>query len=348
MKRLESLSGSRRTFLKSLAIGSAAGYAWLRGSDARAAMDIAAADMDPPGQWPRMDRRPLGATGFEASPLLFGCGAALALRRRDELLDAAFDAGINVFDVGHRAYYRNAETHLAPFLKRRRDEVFLISKGLSGLELQPGSEVTPAQARQAAATWTKHLDESLADLGVDSVDAYYLMAANNASLVASDEILSAAERARQAGKMRFFGLSTHQDQENVLEAAMKAGLYKLAMIAVTPAGWYDWESKGIAPDTRSMSELQPFLARVKNAGIALVGMKAGRYIAGRWFSPFSNTEAFDAYYDKALLSAKLSPFQRSYAFVLAHGLDVVNADMQSMESLRENVVAAANSETLFA
>ena len=66
------------------------------------------------------------------------------------------------------------------------------------------------------------------------------------------------------------------------------------------------------------------------------------------FSPFSNTGAFDSYYDKALLSAKLSPFQRSYAFVLAHGLDVVNADMQSMESLRENVVAAASSEKLFA
>jgi len=348
MTRFESLSGSRRNFLKSLAIGGAAGYAWLRGSDVRAAMDIASVNNDPPGQWPKMPRRPLGQTGFDASPLLFGCGAALALRRRNSLLDAAFDTGINVFDVGHRAYYRSAETHLAPFLKRRRDRIFLISKGLTGLDLQPDSEITPGQARQGAATWQKHLDESLGDLGVDNVDAYYVMASNNANLIRSDEMLAAAEKAKQAGKMRFFGLSCHQNQQRVLEAAMQTGQYKLAMIAVTPAGWYDWQTKSIAKDTRPMTELQPFLAQVRKAGIGLVGMKAGRYIAGRWFSPFSRPEAFDSYYDKALLDAKLSPFQRSYAFVLAHGLDVVNADMQSMESLRENVIAAATAKTYFA
>jgi len=34
--------------------------------------------------------------------------------------------------------------------------------------------------------------------------------------------------------------------------------------------------------------------------------------------------------------------------VLAHGMDVVNADMQSMAHLRENVIAAASSSSLFA
>ena len=56
MTRFESLSGSRRSFLKSLAIGSAAGYAWLRGSDVRAAMDwnqkgILISGEDSDGHW---------------------------------------------------------------------------------------------------------------------------------------------------------------------------------------------------------------------------------------------------------------------------------------------------------
>ncbi len=43
----------------------------------------------------------------------------------------------------------------------------------------------------------------------------------------------------------------------------------------------------------------------------------------------------------------ISPFQRSYAYVLAHGLDAVNADMQSFAHLEQNVTATASSSTYF-
>ena len=59
-------------------------------------------------------------------------------------------------------------------------------------------------------------------------------------------------------------------------------------------------------------------------------------------------EAFDELYDQKLLASGLSPFQRSYAYVLAHGLDAVNADMKSLEHLHENFVAAATSSEHFA
>ena len=55
----------------------------------------------------------------------------------------------------------------------------------------------------------------------------------------------------------------------------------------------------------------------------------------------------DRYYDDKLLKAKLSAFQRSYAFVLENGLDVVNADMQNLLHLKENFVAAATSSDYF-
>ena len=83
------------------------------------------------------------------------------------------------------------------------------------------------------------------------------------------------------------------------------------------------------------------------AGIGLVGMKAGRFLAGRAWLGWGNPEAFDEHYDEKLMSAKLSEFQRSYAFVLEHGLDVVNADMQQMMHLKENFIAAATSAEYF-
>ena len=67
-------------------------------------------------------------------------------------------------------------------------------------------------------------------------------------------------------------------------------------------------------------------------------------LSGSWGKP----DAFQDFYDQELLAAPLSTFQRSYAFVLAHGLDVVNADMSSFSHLEENVAAAAGSHTYFA
>jgi len=43
----------------------------------------------------------------------------------------------------------------------------------------------------------------------------------------------------------------------------------------------------------------------------------------------------------------LSPWQRSYAFVIAHGVDVVNSDMQNFAHFKENLAAVQRSAELF-
>ena len=270
------------------------------------------------------------------------------MRRKDALLNAAYDAGINVFDVGYRGYYRDAEENLAPFIRKVRDSVFLISKARADLEAEPNESITVQQARRAAATWGERLDASLSELQVDRVNAYYLMASYNPSLIESEEIYRAFQKAKKAGKVEHLGLSTHRNAEKVLLTAAKTGWYDLAMIAITPGGWYDWESKAILAGSKPMTGLQPVLEKARESGMGLVGMKAARHIAGRFYLPWGNPDAFEEYYDENLREAALSPFQRSYAYVLAHGLDVVNADIQSLVQLEENVIAAATSPKYFA
>jgi aryl-alcohol dehydrogenase-like predicted oxidoreductase len=338
----------RRSFLRTLALLGIGGRALLRSGDAKAAVWATQVAAGTKPDWPALDRRVLGRTGFAGSRLVFGCGAALSRGRKDDLLAAAFDAGINVFDVGARSYYRDAEKNLAPFLKSHRDRVFLISKAMTDIEVGPEQPIRTAQARQAARTWSERLDGSLRELDVDSVDAYYVMAAHNPRLVTSEEILRAFDTAKQAGKVRHLGLSTHQNAQRVLEAAMETGRYDLAQVAVTPAGWYDWADKGILPDSPPMTGLRAFLDGLRASGIGLIGMKAGRYLAGRKFLGWGKSDAFDEHYDAGFLASGLSAFQRSYAFVLAHGLDAVNADMQAFAHLEENVVAAAASKRHFA
>ncbi len=339
---------NRRRFLQALAMLGVGGQTLLRSRDARGAVYAARAAVGAPTDWPTMPRRKLGRTNFEASRLVFGSGAVLARGRKDSLLEAAIDAGINVFDVGTRRYYRDAEVNLAPFLKRVRDRIFLISKAMVYLDVGPNEAISLDQSRQAARTWSGLLDQSLSELAVDHVDAYYLMAAHNPSIVASEELYGAFQKAKQAGKVMHFGLSTHQNAQRVLEAAMETGWYDLAQIAITPAGWYDWQDKSILAGSKPMTGLMPFLARVRESGIGMIGMKAGRYLAGRKFLGWGKPNAFDEHYDEAFMRTGLSAFQRSYAWVLGHGLDSVNADMQSFQHLEENVAAASTSARHFA
>ena len=343
-------SKSRRTFLQHLAMAGIAGQTLLRTGSVKAVAAEAQGQVEGGLGWPDMAYRTLGRTGFAGSRLVFGCGASLGRRPRDRLLGTALEAGVNVFDVGTGRYYGDAERNMANFLAKARDDVFLISKSIVYLdeEVGPGDSITPAQARQGAKAWLAVLEESLRDLKVEMIDAYYQMAANNTDLIGSEEMRRAFEQARDAGKIRFWGLSTHQNAQAVLEKAIETGWYDLAMIAVTPADWYDWDGKSILPGSPPMTGLAPLLARAREAGIGLIGMKAARHLAGRNFLGWGDEDAFDGHYDEQLLAAKLTAFQRSYAYVLEHGLDAVNADIQNFLHLQENFTAAATSRQHFA
>jgi len=341
---------NRRRFFQYAAAVGIGGQTLLKSGNLSAAITDAKEAVGSP--WPEMQYRTLGRTGFKASRLIFGCGASLMRSEKDRLLNAAFDAGVNVYDVGTAHYYDMAERNMKGFLQAHRDDVFVISKASAGhadsaLYKQPGEEFSVEESKRAAKGWLELLEFSLKELGTDYVDAYYQMASNNTQMIGSEEMYRAFESAREAGKVKYYGLSTHQNAEGVLNQAIETGWYDLAMIAITPGGWYDWEGKDMLKGSPPMAELRPQLDRAREAGIGLIGMKAVRYFSGGFFGT-SNKQAFDKYYPEELLAAKMSAFQRSYAFVLENGLDCVNADIQNYNQLRENHVAAATSNTYFA
>jgi len=290
---------------------------------------------------PTMTYRKLGRTGFMSSRLVFGCGAALMRGRAARLLERAFEAGINNFDVGTDIYYKGSERNLAPFLKIHRGQVWVVSKAPALVRAKCGDSITLEQARSAAKYWTELMEASLKDLQTDYVDAYYLMGVDNPSLVSSEEVYNAFLKAKAAGKVGFFGLSTHKNAQKVLEAAIETGWYDLAMIGITPAGWYDWSTKSLTQDTSTLVELQELLQRAGKAGIGLIGMKAVRFLAPFRSLGKGDPTAFDHIYGDKFKSSSFNPFQRSYAYVLQHGLDVVNADMQNFKHLEENIIAVA-------
>ena len=341
MKKERDYMLNRRQFNSLVAAAAVGGPKFLEAADAKAKSLQKPDKVEHRNERASMAYRRLGRTNIMASRLVFGCGAALAGGKGVRLLDRAFEAGINFYDIGSDVYYKESERSFAAFLKAHRDSIWVASKApLLSLRVEPGDSVTVEQARTAAKSWTKLLDVSLKDLQAEYVDAYYLMAVNNPAVVSSEELYKAFSDAKAAGKVRYFGLSTHQNAAKTMTAAIKTGWYDLAMVGITPAGWYDWTTKDLEKDTPLLTELQPLLKRARDAGIGLIGMKVARFLAAASSAGKGNEGAFDKIYDKSLKASKLNSFQRSYVYVLGHGLDVVNSDMQNFKHLEENIIAA--------
>lgn len=343
-------SMDRRDFMKTSAAATIAGAAAFSANPVGPNRVLANDGMDHRNERPdKMTYRKLGRTNFMCSRLVFGCGAALMQGKAVRLLEQAYENGVNHFDVGYDTYYKGSEKYLADFLKDHRDDVWVTSKaayaGWTGLS---NEKFTVEKAKEAAGFWSMEMDRSLERMGIDYVDAYYLMAIGDEQYMYADEVIAAFHKAKEAGKVGHFGISTHKRADKCLEAAIETGEYSLAMIAITPGGWYDWDSKQLLEGTSNLQDLQPLLKRARGAGIGLVGMKAARFIAPATALGKGDSTALDSFYDEKLMSAPLSPFQRSYAYVLENGIDVMNSDMQNFKHFEENVVAARTSHEYFA
>jgi len=81
-------------------------------------------------------------------------------------------------------------------------------------------------------TIVSSLESSLQRLKTDHVDLMMCPhGAASAAEVQVPEIYEAFEKLRQQGKVRFLGVSAHNDPAGVLKAAMETGVYSVAMVA---------------------------------------------------------------------------------------------------------------------
>ena len=87
-------------------------------------------------------------------------------------------------------------------------------------------------------TIVRSLEGSLQRLKTDHVDLMMCPhGAASAAEVQIPEIYEAFEKLRKQGKVRFLGVSAHNDPAGVLKAAMQTGVYSLAMVACNILNW---------------------------------------------------------------------------------------------------------------
>jgi predicted aldo/keto reductase-like oxidoreductase len=306
-------SMNRRVFLERAAQTVAAGAA-LGGIRALGAETQPATQ--PAVEWrnrqPTMGYAKLGRTGFMTSRCAFGAGGLYARSGELRLLEIAIDRGMNYIDTGRA--YGSSERAIAGLLKRLREKVWIVSK--AGHIGWPDMTVKPGEDAKAAKLYRDQLDKSLRELGTETIDCYMVQGVEHEWIVTSDAIYDAFVRARKAGKVRFFGLSTHTNVPRVCGLAAKSGRYDVVMVAVNP---------------NSLERLRPVVQAMRDAGIGVVSMKTSGPIT-------KDPKTYDARYGGMYDGVKMSPYQRAYAYLLHRGgVDAFNSHMPNRRILEENL-----------
>ena len=171
-----------------------------------------------------MRYRALGRTGVQISALGLGTnqlGRVVDAAGAKALIDRAQELGINFIDTAESyGPAGKSEELLGKALAGRRNDFVLATK--TGAGSDPG--------RLTRTRIAQRLDESLARLGTDFIDLYYLHFPDASTPL--EESLRALEDASRAGKIRYGALSNHAAWR-VAEAIGIAERYAWAPVAAS-------------------------------------------------------------------------------------------------------------------
>jgi predicted aldo/keto reductase-like oxidoreductase len=192
--------------------------------------------------------RTLGRTGLKVTIVSFGA----MLTPEHEVMEAAFDMGINYVDTARRYMGGRNEEIVGRALKGRRNKVYLATKTIA--------------SSSSKKDMFSDVETSLSKLKTDYIDVIQLHNLTSKDRAFDPETREALLELRKQGKVRFFGVTSHTNQAEILNA-----------LANDPAKFFDVALVGY--NFQSDSEIKQAIARAAKSGVGIVAMKtqAGGY-----------------------------------------------------------------------
>lgn len=264
---------TRRRFLRAAALGVAGGGAvltqackyqtqlFLLSSPPREAKEPQSGWQDSQVQ----SYRPLGRAGMRMSDISFGCAGLDNV----PVVRQALERGINYFDTSPDYSQAGSERMLGEGIKGHpRDQLFIVSKFCTpDGHLRKG---TPVKDIIAA------VEGSLSRIGTDYLDLVHIHAVDSIERLMDPNIHEAFDRLREAGKVRFLGVSSHTPNlEAVMRQAVDSGRFDVIMVAYNFRNWPD---------------LTTILRNANARGVGVVAMKTLKGARHTVLSDFTPTE----------------------------------------------------------
>ena len=257
--------------------------------------------------------RTIGKTGLKVTALSFGCMTT----SDPSVITRAADLGIVHFDSARSYQGGNNERMVGAALKGKRNQVVLSSK-------------SAAKTKQDA---VDHLDTSLKELGTDHLDIWYLHNRSTPEEV-TDDLLEVQRAAKKAGKIRFAGVSTHYNMDQMLAHLVKRGQTDVILTTYNFA-MRDVASAGKQADKADMGTA---IQTARKAGVGIVVMKSmagGIERVGRGDRLYGADQGSL----KKVLAAKGGPLAAIKWVLKNQSVDTTIVCMTDQDQLDENVRA---------
>ena len=158
----------------------------------------------------KLSYKTLGKTGLKVTTVGFGC----MITSDASVITRAADLGITYFDTARGYQHGNNERMVGAALGSKRKQVVLSTK---------------TEARDKAGALAQ-LDTSLSELKTDFVDIWYLHGKSSPADI-HDDMIEALQLARQQGKARFVGVSTHSNQQQLIPWMVQKGVFDVVLSA---------------------------------------------------------------------------------------------------------------------
>jgi len=246
---------SRRQFLKE-------GAAGIAGTTLLAGCSDTGPSAAPRPREGRSVVRTLGRTGLELPVVSMGSCYAV------NLVQTALDEGIVYIHTSSGYSEKNHERVLGEVFRGRDRDSFVVATSPDlpyeftwrrGRSSDLGLRADPELIGRS-------LEESLARLQVDAVDIYYLCSVASRQAVLFEPYLEAFEKLKKAGKARFVGVGTHENEPEVIRAAAESGVWDVVLTA------YNFRQS-------HREDVRDAIGHAAQAGLGVVAMKtqAGVY-----------------------------------------------------------------------
>jgi len=165
-----------------------------------------------------LETRRLGRTGLEVSRIGFGGMTIPQVDKKQAVatINKALDLGVNFLDTARAYGNGDSERKIGEVMKTRRDECYLSSRS----------------PRMDYEGMKQAIDESLATLGVDYIDLYEPHDVSRTSmyeeLMSENGAIKALHEAKDAGKIRFIGVTGHN--WGLMQKLLKSGHFDAALV----------------------------------------------------------------------------------------------------------------------
>lgn len=185
----------------------------------------------------------LGKTGLKVSDV--SCGAISLFE--PNVLRYAYESGVTYFDTAEAYLRQKGEIFVGQGLKGLRDKVIITTKHMMDF-----------RRKIDKASIVKRMEDSLKRLQTDYVDVAMVHSIEDLTpLLQNEEVLSAYEELKKAGKVRFTGFSTH-NAKVTLKQALETEFPQVVLVI-----YNHMEGK----------EIEPLVKAVRANGIGTVAMK---------------------------------------------------------------------------